>query len=295
MKKLMLIVNPAAGRSGYKMFFAEALAELGAAGYATTVYFTSKRGDATEFAAEHAEEYDVVTCVGGDGTLSEVISGLMRTLNPPPMGYFPLGTTNDVASTFDIPKNNCLLAARRIIKGEPHPFDVGGFGKDRYFAYVAAFGAFTEVSYQTPQAQKKVLGHLAYVLQGAASLPSIEPIHARVEFDDGVIESDFLYGGLSNSTSVAGLVKLPEEMVCLGDGISELVLVKDPGSIEGITNILNAVITRTFSSDKLVILHTKNAKFTFDKPIAWTCDGEAGGEYTEIELCNYKSPIQLIF
>lgn len=295
MKKLMLIVNPAAGRSGYKMFFAEALAELGSAGYATTVYFTSKRGDATEFAAKYAEEYDVVTCVGGDGTLSEVITGLMRTNNPPPMGYFPLGTTNDVASTFDIPKNNCLQAARRIIKGKPHPFDVGGFGKDGYFAYVAAFGAFTEVSYQTPQAQKKVLGHLAYVLQGAASLSNIEPIHARVAFDDGVIEADFLYGGLSNSTSVAGLVKLPEELVCLGDGISELVLVKDPGSIEGITDILNAVITRTFSSDKLVILHTKNAKFTFDKPVAWTCDGEAGGEYTEIELCNYKSPLQLIF
>lgn len=295
MKKLMLIVNPAAGRSGYKLFFAEALAELGNAGYATTVYFTSKRGDATEFAEKYAEEYDVVTCVGGDGTLSEVISGLMRTHNPPPMGYFPLGTTNDVASTFDIPKNNCLLAARRIIKGAPHPFDVGGFGENGYFAYVAAFGAFTEVSYQTPQAQKKVLGHLAYVLQGAASLPNIEPIHARVEFDDGVIESDFLYGGLSNSTSVAGLVKLPEELVCLGDGISELVLVKDPGSIEGITDILNAVIMRTFSSDKLVILHTKKAKFTFDKPVAWTCDGEAGGEYTEIELCNYKSPLQLIF
>ena len=294
MKKLMLIVNPVAGRSAYKNNFAEALEELDRSGYRVTTFFTSGPGDAGRFAQNEGPNYDVVACVGGDGTLSDTLSGLVKLDNPPPLGYFPQGTANDVATTLGIPKNNCLLAAQTLVKGTPHPYDVGGFG-DRYFAYVAAFGAFTEVSYATPQNQKKALGHLAYVLQGAAALGRIEPIHARVEFDDGVIESDFLYGGMSNSTSIAGLVKLPEEMVSLGDGVSELVLVKDPGSVDGIADILNAVLSRSFHSDKLVILHTTRAKFTFDQPIAWTCDGEAGGEHQEIELRNYPRPVRLLF
>ena len=291
----MLIVNPAAGRGGYKYHFTEAMQELGKNDIATTLYFTNERGDAARYAQEYAEKYDMIACVGGDGTLSEVLAGLMKTQAPPPVGYFPMGTANDVATTLDLPKNDCLQAARRMIEGEPHPFDVGGFGDDEYFAYIAAFGAFTEVSYETPQNQKKALGHLAYVLQGAAALPKIESYKTRVEFDDGVIETDLVYGSMSNSTSVAGIVKLKEEMVSLGDGISELVLVKDPGTIEGLNNIITSVLTRRFDSDKLIILHTKKAKFSFEKEVAWTRDGESGGLHKEISLCNYPHPVNIIF
>ena len=188
-----------------------------------------------------------------------------------------------------------VSAARRILNGEPHPFDVGGFGYDKYFAYIAAFGAFTEVSYATPQSQKKLLGHLAYVLQGMAALPKLESYNTRVEYDDGVFEGRLVYGSMSNSTSVAGIVRLREEMVCLGDGESELVLVKDPGSVVGFGEIVDSVLSQRFDSDKLLILHTKKAKFTFEKPVAWTRDGEAGGEYSEIELRNYKAPVEMIF
>ena len=188
-----------------------------------------------------------------------------------------------------------VSAARRILNGKPHPFDVGGFDYDKYFAYIAAFGAFTEVSYATPQNQKKLLGHLAYVLQGMAALPKLESYNTRVEYDDGVFEGRLVYGSMSNSTSVAGIVRLPEEMVCLGDGESELVLVKDPGSVVGFGEIVDSVLSQRFDSDKLLILHTKKAKFTFEKPVAWTRDGEAGGEYSEIELRNYKAPVEMIF
>ena len=172
---------------------------------------------------------------------------------------------------------------------------MGGFDYDKYFAYIAAFGAFTEVSYATPQNQKKLLGHLAYVLQGMAALPKLESYNTRVEYDDGVFEGRLVYGSMSNSTSVAGIVRLPEEMVCLGDGESELVLVKDPGSVVGFGEIVDSVLSQRFDSDKLLILHTKKAKFTFEKPVAWTRDGEAGGEYSEIELRNYKAPVEMIF
>ena len=294
-KKQMLIINPNAGKGAYAVGLAETLHLLSKNGYTVTTYFTSKPRDAVNLASKHAKEYDIVSCIGGDGTLSEVLEGLMQTDNPPPVGYFPLGTANDVATTLNLPKNDLIAAAKRIIKGKPHPFDVGAFGENEYFAYIAAFGAFTEVSYSTPQDQKKTLGHLAYVLQGAASLPKIEAYHTKVEFDDGVIEANLVYGSMSNSTSVAGIVKLREEMVSLGDGISELVLVKDPGSVEGFGEIVASVLSRRFDSDKLIILHTKEAKFTFDKPVAWTRDGEDGGKHETLTLKNYKCPVQLIF
>lgn len=294
-KKLMLIINPAAGRGGYKQGFTEALKILNDGGYRTTLFYTTGARDATEYAGRYAHDFDAVACIGGDGTLSEVIAGLMRVPSPPPLGYIPMGTANDVATTIGLPKNDTIGAALRLVRGSAHPYDVGGFGADEYFAYIAAFGAFTEVSYATPQDMKKRLGHLAYVLQGMAALPKLESYNTRVEYDGGVVEAPLVYGSMSNSTSVAGIVKLREEMVCLGDGMSELVLVKDPGSIEGFSEIVTSVLSQRYDSDKLIILHTTRAKFTFEKPVAWTRDGEAGGEYAEVELKNYAAPIELIF
>ena len=294
-KKLMMIVNPAAGRGGYVYNFAEALHELDRGGYTVTLFFTNQKGDAVRIADENAPYYDCALCIGGDGTLSEVMAGLMRHKSPPPLGYIPMGTANDVATTLGLPKNDSLAAVKRFMTGKPHPFDVGGFGADGYFAYIAAFGAFTEVSYATPQNQKKALGHLAYVLQGMASLGTITSVQTRVEYDDGVIEGKLLYGSMSNSTSVAGIVKLPEEMVCLGDGRSELVLVREPKSITGFGEILDSVLSQRFDCDDLMILHTTKAKFTFEKPVAWTRDGESGGIHTVVELRNYPAPIEMIF
>ena len=151
------------------------------------------------------------------------------------------------------------------------------------------------MSYATPQNQKKLLGHLAYVLQGALALPKIEVYPTRVEFDDGVIEANLVYGSMSNSTSVAGIVHLRDEMVSLGDGYSELVLVKDPGNLVALSELADSVLSRRFDSDKLIILHTRKARFQFDKPVPWTRDGEDGGSYQDVELCNYAAPIRLIF
>ena len=294
-KKLMLIINPAAGRGAYKLNLPDALQLLDQGGYQTTLFFTAARGDATAFAAGHGAEYDTVACIGGDGTLSEVLAGLMRLEHPPLLGYIPMGTTNDVATTLDLPKNDTLGAARRILQGTPHPFDVGGFGEEDFFAYIAAFGMFTEVSYATPQTQKKALGHLAYVLQGMATLPKIEAVNARVEYDEGVVEGRFLYGSMSNSTSVAGILRLKEEMVSLGDGRSELVLVREPQTIDGFGAILTSALTQSFDCPDLLILHTTKASFHFEKPVPWTRDGEDGGAHTDLTLCNYPAPVELIF
>ncbi len=294
-KSLMLIVNPVAGKGAYKINFASAMQELGQAGYRVDLYFTGARGDATEFAAARAASYDAVACIGGDGTLSEVLSGLLRVDNPPPVGYFPMGTANDVATTLGLPKNNVLEAVMRMLGGTPHPYDIGLFRDSEHFAYIAGFGAFTDVSYTTPQAQKNILGHLAYVLQGMASLPTIQSVEARVEWDDGSYEGPLIYGSLSNSTSVAGIVHFREHMVSLSDGLSELVLVKELTALPDLTDLAASVLSQSFDSESLIIAHTRSARFLFDKPVAWTRDGEPGGEWQDVTLKNIHAPVQLIF
>ena len=295
MKRMMLIVNPAAGRGSYKVNFGEALNLLDRGGYRTTLFFTSGPCDATNYASEHAGSFDTVACIGGDGTLSEVMSGLMQLESPPPLGYIPMGTANDVATTLSLPKNDTVAAVKRILEGQEHPYDVGGFGEDSYFAYIAAFGAFTEASYATPQSQKKALGHLAYVLQGAASITKLEPISARIEHDGGVVEERFLYGSMSNSTSVAGIMRLPGKLVGLGDGMSELLLIKYPDTVDGLAEIAANILAQRFDSRYISILHTCSASFSFEKEVGWTRDGEDGGKFKDIQLRNYPHALKFIF
>ena len=296
-KPLLMLVNPAAGRSTSHAALGSAVGTFCDAGYAPTVYFTTAPGAAVEMTERLAPGYERMVCLGGDGTLSDTIAGLMRlpAERRPHLGYIPMGTANDVASTLGLPMRQPGRAVEKILEGDGMPYDVGEMAGVGYFTYIAAFGAFTEVSYSTPQDQKRALGHLAYVLQGAAALGKIESYHTVVEYDDGVIEDELVYGSLSNSTSVAGIVRLDEKLVGLGDGMSELVLVKAPKNVADFGEIAESVLSQRYDSDKLLILHTKMARFHFDKPVPWTRDGEAGGMHKDVELCNYAAPIQFIF
>ena len=293
-KKLMMIINPQAGRCGYRNGFADVMRVLSNGGYNTTVWFTEARGDATRFAAEHAGEYDTIACIGGDGTLSEVVSGLMQVKNPPPLGYIPMGSTNDVANTLMLPKNP-VSAAKQIVEGEPRPFDVGGFQGTDFFTYVAAFGAFTEVSYETPQNEKQALGHMAYILQAAAYLPRIESYNARVEYEGGVVEGNFLYGSASNSVNVAGgVLKLDRQLVSLSDGLFEVMLVPCPKNLGHFTRTAGRILSKNYNNDEVIMFQARQVKVTFEKPVAWTRDGEAGGAHQEVLLVNHHAPISFI-
>ena len=278
-KKLLLIINPKAGKSSYRNGFADVMLTLSQGGYDTTVRFTEGRGDATRFAAEHAKEFDTIACIGGDGTLSEVVAGLMQVDNPPPLGYIPLGSTNDVANTLSLP-HNAVEAAERIVSGTPIPFDVGGFQDDAYFTYVAAYGAFTEVSYATPQNEKAALGYLAYLL--------------RVDYEGGTVEGDILYGGISNSTRVGGAVKLKKGLVSLSDGMFEVLLVPTPKSLADFTRSATGLLGQKYNGVDVILLQSADLTVTFDKPIAWTRDGEDGGSHQVVHLVNHPSAIQII-
>lgn len=283
-----------AGKSMYKEGLGEALSILSAGGYETTVRFTEESGHAARLAHDLGEQFDVVACIGGDGTLSEVMEGVVDLEKQPLIGYFPLGTANDVATTLKLPKSNLPAAAERIVNGSPMSFDLGTFGNDGNFTYVAAFGAFTDISYVTPQQEKQALGHFAYVLEGMMRLPKIANVHAKVEYDGGVVEDDFILGGLVNSTSVAGLIHLDPNKIRLNDGLFELTLVRLPKNITEMSQLLKDLINQDYSGPFFKIVPTSYAKFTFPTPVAWTRDGESGGEHTEIEFRNLKNAVKII-
>lgn len=292
-KPLMMIINPAAGKGAYKKHFADVLKIFSDAGYSPNLFFTAGAGDAAELAAENADKFELLVCVGGDGTLSEVVSGLMRSEVRPLVGYIPLGTANDVARSLGLPKKNPVKAARRIVHGVSIPFDVGR-RSGGYFNYVAAFGAFTEVSYGTPQKFKRRFGEAAYLVGAAKSLRSLKSRRVRIEYDGGIIEDDFLYGSVSNSYSVAGLVDLPKDRVDLGDGEHELILLRRPKHMAQLAPLAAKVLRGNFDSEYISILHTKNAVFTFDSPESFTFDGENGGSFERIEFSTCPRAIRII-
>ena len=290
---LMMIINPAAGKGGFKRGLPESLKLLSDAGYDVTVFFTEYRGHATALAAEHGESFSKLLCLGGDGTLAEVISGLMTIENRPQVGYIPIGTANDIARTVGLPKNDIEFGTQRFLRGKVLNFDTGAYDGG-YFNYVAAFGAFTEVSYATPQSAKQTFGEAAYLVGAVKSLGGLKSRHVRVEYDDGELDGEFIYGGMSNSFSVGGVVDLPRDMIDLGDGKHELILVKKLPHVSSVIPLAAKVFAHNYSSDYIVLLQTKKAKFIFDEPTSWTFDGEDGGEHTEITIENRCRAIELI-
>lgn len=293
MKQIMLIINPRAGTGQYRTNIPEVLEAFCQNDAVATVYMTTHGGHATELVAAHAHKYDIVVCCGGDGTLSETIAGLMALENRPPVGYIPMGTANDVAATLRLPKD-AAEAARIALVGTPIPFDVGLFG-GKHFAYIAAFGAFTEVSYQTPAENKQTLGHLAYVLEGMGHLGKIIPRKLVVEYDGGKrVEGKFIFGGVSNTTSIAGLVKLRPELVDLGDGEFEIILVKNPRSLMALNALFMDIVTQKYDSKYVQIFRAKEARFQFEEPVPWTRDGEAGGLHQEVDFQILQPGVQIL-
>lgn len=290
----MLLANPHSGKGQVKTALVDIISCFNDAGYIVTVFIPGKDGNNSiqNIAKTYGSEYDIVVAVGGDGTLSETVNGLMKCYQLPAVGYIPMGSTNDFAASLTLPKTP-VAAAKSIINGTPEPYDMG-FYDNKYFTYIIAFGAFTSVTYTTPQDLKNTFGHAAYVLEAVTKLQTIKPVQTRVEYDDGVIEGKFVFGAVANSTSIAGLVKLAPEDVSLNDGVFEVLLIREPMSITDLGQILSSILTKDFKSDKVFLLHTKNVKFTFDTPVTLTRDGEHGGTYSELAVTNIPHAISIV-
>lgn len=294
-KNMMMLVNPAAGRSMSDLNLGTAVSTFAANGYCPTVFYTTGPGTASGIVAENAGNFDRLVTLGGDGTLSDTIAGLMRLPQEkrPKLGYIPMGTANDVANTLGLPMRQPMRAAEMILAGKPLPYDVGEMEGIGFFTYIAAFGAFTEVSYKTDQELKRTLGHLAYVLGGLNALSTIKSYKAVIEHDGGTTEGDFIYGAMSNSLSVAGLVRLNDELVDLSDGKFEILLVRRPKDVMEINSILTGVLNKTYDSPCLTVVQSGNVKFTFEEPVPWTRDGEDGDAHQTLTLHSHRHAVEI--
>ena len=291
-KKLLLIFNPKAGRSKPRGPLFDALALLSENGYLVRIHRTTAAGDAAETAAREGGDYDLVVASGGDGTLNEVISGLSRLEHPPLLGYLPQGSTNDFAASLRIPAT-VPEAARAVVEGTPRPLDLGTHN-DRYFSYVASFGAFTKASYSAPQETKNALGHFAYILEGIKNLDSLRPYRCAVEADGEMFDGDFIFGAVCNSTSLGGLVKLDPKRVHMDDGMFELMLLRMPKTALDLQNLITALNRMDYDYPGVIFRHVRSVTVTTREDIPWSLDGEYAPSAPRVEIRNLHSAVRLM-
>ncbi|MBQ4283139.1 MAG: diacylglycerol kinase family lipid kinase [Lachnospira sp.] len=283
MKKMLFVFNPNSGKARIKNKLVEIVQIFSNAGYDVTVYPTKARMDGYKYMIENMHNYDIVTCSGGDGTLNETVSAVLSCSDKKmPIGYIPSGSTNDFANSLSIPKD-MELAAEYIVEGSLFSCDIGMVNKEKYFCYVAAFGAFTEVSYLTPQYLKNMLGHQAYILEAAKSLAALKPYYIRVTADGHKVEGEYVYGMISNTESVGGVKGLAGSSVDLQDGLFEVTLVKKISGPMEFQQLVTAFLTQNYDeSGSIFSIKAKHIEVECGEGVNWTLDGEFGGEHRNI-------------
>ena len=294
MKKMLFIYNPNAGKGLLKAKLSDVLDIMVKAGYELTVYPTQSYKDAYRKVVHMGKGYDMGVCSGGDGTLDEVVTGMMKRDKEEriPIGYIPTGTTNDFASSLHISRD-IMEAADTTVHGKPFACDVGKFNKD-VFVYVAAFGLFTDVPYQTDQKLKNALGHAAYVLEGAKRLSNIPSYHIKVTSGDKVIEDEFMIGMITNSRSVAGFRSIMNKDVKFDDGEFEVTLIKKPKTLIGLQEIITALLVENFDTKHMYTFKAKEIMLESKEEIPWTLDGEFGGQHEEVHIINKKQALEIM-
>ena len=285
--KILLIVNPCAGKNKSRASIVDIVERFSFENYEFTVKTTAGRGDATELVKNCIADNDMVVCCGGDGTRNETINGIMQLSRRVPIGYIPTGSTNDLANTIGIP-TEVKAAVDLILNGHTNTYDIGLFN-NRFFSYVASFGPATKMSYTTPQKLKNLLGHGAYMVNTfvfhlISTLKEVKPVHIRFEYDGGVIDDIFYFAAISNSTSVAGVFKYDANDIKLNDGLFEVILVRNVRSVADTFHMFGKILRRAYDGESLLYFKTSSVRMTFDEPQDWTLDGEYGGAHKEVRL-----------
>lgn len=296
MKSLLFIYNPRSGIQAGLQTVTHRLGEIvnlfTERGYDVIVHPTQCRGDCTETVGRLAESVDRIVVAGGDGTLNEAVNGLMQAGVDKPYGYIPCGSTNDFSRSMGIPLQ-LMSAAENAVSGLPYAYDIG-LMNERYFTYVAGFGAFTDVTYTTPQTQKNALGYFAYLISGAASLASIVPYNVRFETPDYSGEGSYILGLITNTLQVGGIKNLLPQDIALDDGLFEVIFVKNPRNAADLNKILVAALKHDFNADCFEYFKTSEITVRSEKPLAWTLDGESGGSFTETHITCHQRALSIL-
>lgn len=292
MKKILFIVNPKAGTKKAQKYLTEILGAFCQAGHTVITHVTAGPGDAVNAVKRYAATVDMVVCCGGDGTFNETVNGIMQSQVNVLIGYIPAGSTNDFAASLKLPTQP-VEAARAVLEGTPVCYDIGQFGS-RYFSYVASFGAFTKASYATPQSVKNALGHTAYILEGIQELSQIRPLHVKLELDGEAIEDDFLFGAISNSTSVGGILTLDPTQVDMRDGKFEVLLVRTPRKMSEISECIQALSTQKYNCQMITFRSAAHIRVTTETGLVWTLDGERADGAPIVDIYNHQQAIRLL-
>lgn len=294
--KTLVIINPRAGKIKTRSQLLNITDELSVGGNEVTFYTTKGRGDATNLAEKLAPEFDTVICRGGDGTLNEVVNGLMRVdkEHRPPLGYVPSGSTNDFARSLNI-SSNPKKCVEHLLRGRQIPHDIGCFNEERYFTYVACFGAFTDLTYNTSQVAKNIFGHAAYTSQIPAAFRRLQRIKSKIILDENeVIEDDIVYGGISSTLSLSNILKMDRNVVSFDDGKFEVTLVKYPNNFVDFNKTCKCMITRDYDPKFIYFRQASKIEFEFETEVAWTLDGEYGGKGTTARIDVFPKAIDVI-
>ena len=294
MKKLLFIINPNAGKMRAKSYVLRIIQMFSQEGYVVTVYPTERSGHGTEIAEKYSADFDLIVCCGGDGTLNEVVQGVMKSGVNVPVGYIPAGSTNDLATSLKLPKS-IIKSAQFVVENPPKKYDLGLFNDDKYFNYIASFGAFTETSYNTPQQLKNTLGHLAYILEGAKSLSNIYSFDIKVNYDGNVIEDEFVFGAVLNTTSMGGIMRLDKPNINFNDGLFEVLLVKNPENVADLTTTINCLMSQKFDLNNVLLFPASNITFESVTRLDWSIDGELYKGNKSVNIKVIKDALNLIY
>lgn len=290
-KKMLFVFNPKAGKGKIKTHLLDIVDIFSSHNYEIIIRSTQAPRDAYEKAKEYADSVDLIVCSGGDGTLDEVVTGIMEVDSSVPIGYIPAGSTNDFANSLFMPKNMTKVA-EMIMEEELYHCDIGRFNQ-KTFAYVAAFGLFTDVSYETDQDLKNVLGHVAYVLEGVKRLFDIKSYHMKVSSEEVQVEDDFIVGMITNSRSVGGFKNLTGKNVDMNDGFFEVTLIVHPKNPLQLQEIMTALVMAEDNTDMIYSFKTRQLTIETDEEVPWTLDGEFGGNHSYVEIENRHKALNL--
>ncbi len=292
--KILLIINPSSGKMKVKQNTFDIINILSSKFDEIVIRLTKHRLHATEIIlSSDLSEYDLVACCGGDGTLNEVINGVMKSGQKCTIGYIPSGSTNDFANSVGIPANT-TDAAKLLCEGKAQKIDLGLFNNEKNFTYIASFGVFTAVSYNTRQSFKNVFGHLAYVLEGIKDIANIKTYNVKTESDGNVYEGEYIFGAVANSTSIGGIVHLPQNNVDFSDGLFEVILIKKPVTPNDLAKIIFGITNSKFDSDVFDFFKTANVNFKFAEPTVWSLDGEACASDCDVEIKAEHKAISIV-
>ena len=292
MKKMLLILNPIAGMKKAAKHLSDIVSLFNRADFGVQVYVTAESGDATEAVKKFGTDADLIVCCGGDGTLSETVSGIVESGCDIPVGYIPAGSTNDFANTLRL-TDDVLAAAKQIIEGTPKAYDIG-ICDGKHFAYVASFGMFTKVSYNTPQNIKNALGHTAYILGGIQELSAIRKEHLTIDIDGETLEDDYLFGAVCNSVSIGGLINLKPDMVDMSDGKFEVLLIRAPKDLQELGECLIALTTQKFDCAMITFRSGSHIRVESKENMTWSIDGERMDGETVFEIENLQRKIRVV-